>query len=89
MTAGSQKASSWTDDLIAKPNGQYRFGSMTIRSSSSTTIINRQTYSLLDWLGDIGGLMDALMYLIQFLLAPYVQHGFKSLILQKFFRLKP
>jgi len=28
-------------------------------------VVNRQTYSLLDWLGDMGGLFDALKIIVE------------------------
>ena len=36
--------------------------------------MNRETYDLLSWLGDLGGLMDALRYAAEFLLAPYAAY---------------
>lgn len=52
----------------------------------SIEITNRTTYSLLDWLGDVGGLVDALSYLIKFCLGPYLSHSYATLLLGKFFR---
>lgn len=83
------KISTWTDDLLENPDGEYKFGSATIRSSSVEVVINRSSYSLLDWLGDVGGLIDALFYLLSFLLGPFVSHGYESFVLSKFFRLSP
>ena len=48
------------DNLIEEPNGSYKFGSLEIVANSSTTILSRQTYSILEWLGDVGGLNDSL-----------------------------
>ena len=33
-------------------------------------VINRQTYSFLEWLGDIGGLFEALRFIGSFLVVP-------------------
>lgn len=78
--------SSWTDDLIENPNGQYKFGSFSIALKPQTSVINRTTYSPLDWLGDIGGLIDALSYLLHFCLAPFFSFSYASLMMAKFFR---
>ena len=34
------------------------------------TTIERQTYSILDWLGDVGGLLDGLKIIGSLLIAP-------------------
>ena len=51
--------SSSRDNLIENPNGYYKFNSLEIVASPFTTILTRQTYSILEWLGDIGGLNDS------------------------------
>ena len=35
------------------------------------TMHNRKTYSLLDYLGDVGGLLDGLYLLVEFFIASY------------------
>ena len=47
-----------TDD---NPNGLYKFTSIHIDLEKTLIKINRETYSLLDWLGDCGGLFDGLL----------------------------
>ena len=64
--------SSWIDDLSVNPNGKYKFGSVSIRVKPHTIMITRQSYGLLDWLGDIGGLIDALSYLFSIILMPFL-----------------
>ena len=81
--------SSWSDDLIKKPDGRYKYVSMELNFSQNLHIINRDTYSLLDWLGDIGGLLDALKYLVQIIIMPYVSYTYKSQLLTKMFRFQP
>ena len=50
--------------------------------------MNRQTYSILDWLGDIGGLLDAL-YLIGFVfISPLASYAMNSKLLSTLFRYK-
>ena len=61
---GSIKPSSETDDLIEKPDGFYKMGSCEVIINNSKMLMNRETYSLLDWLGDVGGLNDALKLIV-------------------------
>ena len=63
--------SSWNDNLIENPGGRYKFNSMELNFSQDLILIQRQTYSILDWLGDIGGLNDALLAIIKLILTPY------------------
>ena len=41
------------------PSRKYKFTSIEWNLSSDLKITNRETYSILDWLGDMGGLIDA------------------------------
>ena len=49
-------------------------------------IIERQTYSMLDFLGDIGGLFDGLRYIFQIIIAPIVAFNWKAELLSALFR---
>ena len=46
---------------------------------------NRSTYSLLDWMGDLGGLFDALMTLCSLLVAPLANFSMKMTLMTTFF----
>ena len=48
----------------------------------------RQTYSLLDWLGDIGGLNDALFIISEIVMNSYTQFLKMSVLLTTLFRFK-
>ena len=52
-------------------------------------IINRETYSLLDWLGDLGGLVDALYIICMAIVSPIVSHKLRADLLSKVFRFRP
>ena len=52
-------------------------------------MINRDTYDLLSWLGDIGGLTDALFLIGSFLLSPFKKFKSSSYLLQTLFRYQP
>ena len=81
--------STWDDDLAEKPEGRYKFGSIEVNLSLDLNIINRQTYSLLDWLGDVGGFIDAIVIIGKIIVFPYSQFRFSSFVLTRFFRFKP
>ena len=69
--------------------GLYKFSSIEFNLDQRIGITQRETYDLLSWLGDIGGLIDALKYAVQFLLAPYAAFNAKSTLLKSLFRMKP
>lgn len=46
----------------------------------------RETYSLLDWLGDIGGLLEALMILSGVFVGPVAAFALKEELLSSIFR---
>ena len=52
---------------------ERHFGHLVIGANSKqiVTKLERQTYSLLDLLGDIGGLNDALYLIIEFIMKSY------------------
>ena len=58
-----QLASAWTDDLMVNPRGAYKFGSVEIHQENSIVKINRQTYDILEWLSDIGGLLFVMQFI--------------------------
>ena len=63
--------SSWTDNLIENPDGQFKFASIAVNAHVKKSVYNRQTYSLLDWFGDMGGLYDGLYLLISIAFGPF------------------
>ena len=48
----------------------------------------RQTYSLLDWLGDLGGLLDILFYIGAALVEPVAHFTLNTTLMTSFFRFK-
>jgi len=70
------------------PSTKYKFISVEFTASPHITRWQRQTYSLLDWLGDLGGLFDALFYFVKMLMFPFSQFTLKSTMLLSLFRLK-
>ena len=48
----------------------FKINSYWIELDTSLTKIERQTYGFLDWLGDVGGLLDGLRIIGSVLVAP-------------------
>ena len=70
------------------PENRYKFCSMHIVLDDSLTTYNRQTYSSLDFLGDLGGLYDALRYLFKALLIPFITFQREQAIMKSLFSQK-
>ena len=71
--------SSWnkfpTDENEETRKNKYKFYSFEIELSKDLHQVNRQTYSILDWLGDCGGLLDALFTIGELLAGPFSIHA--------------
>ena len=89
MISERPQISSWFENLAEKPDGLYKFTGMAVNVSMDLRAINRETYDTLQWLGDIGGLVDALIIIAQMALAPYVTFHLKSYLMRHVFRLLP
>ena len=59
------------------PNQEYRITGAWLELGQATTTIERQTYSLLELVGDVGGLYDGLRLIAQSMLAPLVSIALK------------
>ena len=81
--------SAFNDDLAENPNGLRKFTSAMITIDPIKQVTVRQTYGLLDYFGDIGGLIDFLYYLVAFALHPLWQFFYSSHMLTSLFRVKP
>ena len=65
----------------AEPTNFYKFASFWIERGSRATTIERQTYSALEWLGDIGGLYDGLLIIGHALAGPFALLTLKAKLL--------
>lgn len=70
------------------PLAQYKFMSVSFELDKSLRLVNRSTYSFLDWLGDIGGLNDALVLIAQTITAPVSLFALQSKLLSTVFRFR-
>ena len=68
------------------PNSRYKFSSISLRVSPDLIVIERQTYSLLEWLGDVGGLFDALIIIGGYIVGPISAFTLKATLLSRIFR---
>ena len=71
------------------PSNKYKFTSLEINMSIDKKVVNRETYSMLDWLGDLGGLYDALRLLCRFIVAPISSFSLQATLMAKLFRRRP
>ena len=56
----------------------YKYFSMYFSISPDVPKVRRKTDSLLDWLGNWGGLLDGLQFLGDILLSPFTAYMMKS-----------
>ena len=81
--------SSWNVHPSTSALGRYKFISVEVNMFQQILVINRETYDLLSWLGDVGGLTDAFLLICSFILAPFKKFNTSSFILQFLFRYLP
>lgn len=74
------------DDNYSSDDGYH--SAIYIRFDNSYDIYERTTYSLLDWLGDIGGLSEALFFLGALFVSKISEKMMIASILRKIFQLK-
>lgn len=81
------EASAWNQFPSEKnPLSRYKFTSVEINFSPDMITINRDTYSLLDWLGDLGGLLDALYIMAAAFIYPIARFSLNAKLLSSLFR---
>ena len=71
---------------LEKPDNKYKVVSSYITLNMDQNVIERQTYSALEWLGDVGGLFDMLCLLGGSLIGPLAAFSLKAELLTKAFR---
>ena len=76
--------SSWKDFPT-----KYKFFSMDVFISPDVPKVRRKTDSLLDWLGDWGGLLDGLNFLADILLRPLSAYMIKSKLASLIIKILP
>ena len=61
-----------------EPDNIYQFGSFVLMQGQDLTLIDRHTYSGLEWLGDVGGLFGALQAIGLLLVGPISAFNLKA-----------
>ena len=59
---------------------------MWFNLDAKQNVIERSTYSLLDWLGDVGGLFDGLILMTRWFVSPLVVFALRAKLLSQIFR---
>ena len=57
--------------------------------SPDKLVVTRETYSLLDWMGDLGGLFDALYIFCSFMIMPISVFNLQVTLMTRLFRQRP
>ena len=68
-------ASAWVEHPTRNSTGLYKFVSVEVNLSQQKLVIMRETYDVLSWLGDIGGLTDCLLIIAKFIIKPFTNFG--------------
>ena len=61
-----------------EPDNHYKISSVVVTLDQNISQIERSTYSSLEWLGDIGGLNDAMRIIGQFIVGPVAAFSLKA-----------
>lgn len=69
-------------------NRDYKFGGIEINKSVDLTLWSRSTYSMLDFVSDLGGLFDALRYMFTLMVAPFASLNLSQFLMSSIFRYK-
>lgn len=71
---------SWMDHWPTEenPDNLYKFAAVWIEVSQDEFMTERDTYSLLEWLGDVGGLFDMLKLIGSWLVVPFASFRLSS-----------
>jgi len=66
-------------------DAKYKFISLDLMLGPNMVKHERETYSLLEWLGDVGGLFDALKIIGHWLVVPSASYALKTELVSSIF----
>ena len=69
-----------------EPYNTFKYASFEIELNQDGVIWQRSTYSALDFLGDLGGLFDALRFIGETILSPFTHYALKVFLMANLFR---
>lgn len=70
------------------PSSLFKYMSAEFNMSIDRLNWSRSTYSILDYLGDLGGLLDMLIAIAGYIVAPMASYRLETTLLQTFFRFR-
>ena len=76
-------------NLSKDPLGIYKFTSLNVSLDSSIKAFTRETYDVLSWLGDCGGLRDGIIWIGSVIISAFSSYSAKNLLLTTLFRVIP
>ena len=81
------KPSAWINFPDANnTSARYKYLSSEFKVSIDRQNFSRETYSFLDWLGDLGGLIDALIIVTNYIVAPFAGYRLQAALTSSLFR---
>ena len=82
MSFGTPEPSVWTVwPTKVNPGSLYRLASIWLEQGLAERNTERKTYSLLEWLGDVGGLFDGLYLASLILVQPFSTYALRTVLL--------
>lgn len=76
-------------NLSKNPLGKYKFTSLEVNVNTSIKAYTRETYDVLSWLGDCGGLRDGVIWIGSVIISAFSSYSMKNLLLTTLFRVIP
>lgn len=70
------------------PSKLYKLASIWLEQGLSERIVERSTYSFLDWVGNVGGLFNGLRISFSLLLTPITAYSLRSVLLDQVYSSK-
>ena len=67
------------------PVTKYKYKSLVFYVPLDSLVTERETYCVLEWMGDLEGLFDALSYFGVFIVSPFASYQLKSELLSSIF----
>ena len=87
MDMGAAQASSWIYfPTVEQPHDRYKYLSIELNLNAHSKHITRTSYSLLDFLGDLGGLFGVLLEAGRLAVAPMSSFALQSALMTTIFR---
>ena len=88
MNVGPNLPSMWRIWPTKEDPKIYKFNGFWFELHQKKRIIERQTYSMLEWLGDVGGLFDGLILISRFFIVPIAAFTLKTELLSQIFEIR-